>query len=134
MISFLIAFWFMCLQDSGAPTRSVVAGVCGVILILTAWCIWTSWEEHPASDAKPPDVHLSFEKDYARQKPKRFKFERIEETSPQHSPQDPARQSTTLSWSTSLKAPFKRSWPSTMMTAVEPTESLSHAIHSQHQS
>ena len=116
MISFLIAFWFSCLQDSGAPTRAVVAGVCGVILILVAWCIWRSWEEEPASDAKTPDVHLSFEKDYAKRKPKRFRFERIGETSPQHSPQDPVRRSTTLSWPTTLMAAFKRRWHSTMVT------------------
>ena len=85
-----MAFWFMCLWDSGAATRSVVAIVCGAILILTVWCIWTSWEKQPPSDAASPDELLSFEKD-TTQKTKGFKFERNESL-----PQNPRWRSTTF--------------------------------------
>lgn len=74
MVSFLMAFWFMCLQGSGAVTRSVIATVSSIILILITWCIWTSWEKEPPSDAEDPEENLSFEVDADKKKWKGFTF------------------------------------------------------------
>lgn len=43
--------------------------------MLVAWCIWTSWEKHPESDARPSEKSLSFEDDDSEERPKMFTFE-----------------------------------------------------------
>lgn len=111
MVSFLIAFGFMCLQDSGIATRSVIAILCGIILILTFWSIWTSWKNQEPSNAdEPKRTTLTFEEDNAKRKKKGFKFRRedSDNTNPQPN-RRPARRSRTLSTlATSLKVPFKK--------------------------
>ena len=78
IVSFLIAFGFMCLQDSGVATRSVIAILWGTILILTFWCIWTLWsKQEPSCADKPKRRILTFEEDHVR-KEKGFKFTREE--------------------------------------------------------
>lgn len=75
MVSFLIAFGFTCLQDSGIASRSVVATLCGIILILTFWSIWTSWRNQEPSDAdQPKRTILTFEEERAKRKEKGFNF------------------------------------------------------------
>ena len=106
MVFFLMAFGFMCLQDSGVLTRSVIVTLCGVILILIVWCIWTSWrKQEPINVDKPKRTILTFEEDHAKLKPKGFKFTRDNsDTIPR-----PARRSTTLSsLKTALKLPLKK--------------------------
>jgi hypothetical protein len=77
MVSFLMAFGFTCLQNSGVATRSVIAALCGIIFILTFWCIWTSWRNQEASDvSEPKRTILTFEEDHAKRKGKGFKFTR----------------------------------------------------------
>ena len=43
------------------------------------WCVWTSWEKHPVSDAQPSEKLLSFEEDHHREdseeRSKKFTFE-----------------------------------------------------------
>ena len=78
MVDFSIAFGFMCLQDSGVATRSIIATVCGIILILTFWCIWTSWRNQKSSSKvdKPKQMTLTFEEDCVKYKEKGFTFTR----------------------------------------------------------
>ncbi|KAF8799769.1 hypothetical protein BYT27DRAFT_7201001 [Phlegmacium glaucopus] len=97
MVSFLMAFWFMCLVGSGVATRSVVGTVWIMLLGLITWCIWTAWEKKLPSDADTPDENLSFEEDPDRQKGKRFTFERATIATPD-STDDP-------SWFTKLSLP-----------------------------
>ena len=111
MVSFLIAFGFMCLQDSGIATRSVIAILCGMILILTFWSIWTSWRNQEPSHAdEPKRTTLTFEEDHVKQKEKGFKFRREEsDTTETQRKRPPTRRSRTLSsLRTSLKVPFKK--------------------------
>ena len=76
MVSFLTAFLFMCLQDSTTVARSIIASLSGVIAVLIAWCISTSWEKHPDSDAKKPQGSLPFERhDGSEEKSNKFTFE-----------------------------------------------------------
>jgi len=63
MVSFLVAFLFACFKGSGVFPRSLIGSLCGVIAVLVAWCIWTSWEKHSPSDAETPEKLLSFEKE-----------------------------------------------------------------------
>jgi hypothetical protein len=78
MVSFLAAFLLLCFQDSSTVVRSIVGSLSGVIAVLVAWCIWTSWEKYPLSDAKSPDDSLSFEnRDDSEERPKKFTFEVI---------------------------------------------------------
>ena len=105
MVCFLIAFWFMCLQDSSTATRSIIVIVCGVLLILTVWCIWTSWEEQPPSNAdEPKRTTFSFEEDHAKLKPKDFQFKR--DTNEPKPTRRPARRGSTLL--SDLKTTWKR--------------------------
>ena len=94
MVFFLVAFLLTCLQDSGPATRSVIVTVSGLILILTIWCIWTSWEQQAPSNAEHVEDSLSFEKEHAKKRLKGFKFER--DTRPP-SPPLPSRSMTLLS-------------------------------------
>ncbi|KAF8814754.1 hypothetical protein BYT27DRAFT_7205709 [Phlegmacium glaucopus] len=76
MVSFLTAFLLMCLQDAGIVDRTIIGSLSGVIAVLIAWCIWTSWEKQPDSDAKEPEESLSFEQDDESEKiSKKFTFE-----------------------------------------------------------
>lgn len=119
MVSFLIAFAFLCLQDSDVATRSVFAILCGIIMILTLWCIWTSWRNQESSNAdKPKRTTLTFEEDRVKRKEKGFTFERMESLDSDSKSQleeqptktekkrPAARRSTTLS--TALKLPFQK--------------------------
>ena len=89
--SFLTAF--MCLQDSGSATRSVVVTVCFIIMILIVWCIWMSWEKAPESDAIEDDA--TFKVDHAKQKSRGLTFD----TAIPQKPAEYQRRSTILSWS-----------------------------------
>ncbi|KAF8814748.1 hypothetical protein BYT27DRAFT_7205702 [Phlegmacium glaucopus] len=76
MVSFLVSFLLLCLQNSGIVVRCIIGSLSGVIAVLTAWCIWTSWEEHPPSDAETPEDSLPFENDDDyEERPKKFTFE-----------------------------------------------------------
>ena len=87
IVSLLIAFGFMCLQDSGVATLSVVGTLWGIMLILTFWCIWTSWTrryDEPREADQPKRTILTFEEDHTKRKEKGFKFKREDsETKPQ---------------------------------------------------
>ena len=112
MVSFVIAFGFLCLQDSGVDTRSVIATLCGIILILTFWCIWTSWRKQAPSNAdKPERTTLTFEEDHAKRKKKGFKFKREDSDTLSQVDSQPTERSKprsmTLSLTTVLKLPFK---------------------------
>ena len=110
MVSFLIAFGFMCLQNSGVATRSVIATLCGTILILTFWCIWTSWKKQESSYAdKPKRTILTFEEDHVK-KEKGFKFTREDSDITKSQPNKlQVLQSRTLSsLKAALKFPFKK--------------------------
>jgi hypothetical protein len=111
MVSFLVAFWFSCLQDSSAATRSVVVTVCGVILILIVWCIRTSWEEQEPCNAQLHQTTLTFEEEHAKMKPKGFEFRRTS-TKP-HPIRRPARRRSTLI--ASLKEKIRRGTSKTMV-------------------
>jgi hypothetical protein len=78
MVSFFVAFLLLCFEDSTTVTLSLIGSLSGVIAVLVAWCIWTSWEKHPVSDAHPSEKSLSFEEDddlEELEKPKKFTFE-----------------------------------------------------------
>ncbi|KAF9465056.1 hypothetical protein BDZ94DRAFT_1320650 [Collybia nuda] len=45
LVTFFLAFFIMCFQDSDAVTRSVVGVACFLAAILVVWCIWMGWEE-----------------------------------------------------------------------------------------
>jgi hypothetical protein len=126
MVSFLIAFGFTCLQDSGVASRSVIATLCGIILILTFWCIWTSWRNQEVSAEEPKRTILTFEEDHAMRKEKGFKFTRedSETTEPQptepHPTKRPVFRSKTLSSvTTALKVPFTKLRRDSSMKAVD---------------
>ena len=77
VVFFLIAFGFMCLQNSGVAARSVIVTVCGIILILAFWCIWTSRRKREPSNADGPKrTTLNFEEELAKRKKKGFIFKR----------------------------------------------------------
>ena len=122
MVFFLVAFLLTCLQDSGPATRSVIVTVSSLILILTIWCIWTSWEQQAPCNAEHVEDSLSFEKEHAKKRLKGFKFER--DTPP--SPPLPSRSMTLLS--KLPKLPFNRLRRSetgnSFKTAVEDSESV----------
>jgi hypothetical protein len=44
IILFLVAFFFICFQDSSAATRIPVGSLCAAVGILVSWCVWTTWE------------------------------------------------------------------------------------------
>ena len=101
MVSFLVAFLLMCLQDSSIVTHSVIGSLCAVIAVLVAWCIWTSWEKQPASDAETPDELLSFEEDNAsEERSKSFAFEVV-------MPEPKEHQGLVMG----LKLPLSFTWP-----------------------
>lgn len=76
MVSFLAAFLLLCFEDSTIVIRSIIGCLSGVIAVLVAWCIWSSWEKHPPSDAKTPENSLSFENsDDSEERRKNFTFE-----------------------------------------------------------
>ena len=75
MVSFLVAFLLLCFEDSDTVTYSLIGSLSGVVTVLVAWCIWTSWEKHPESDARPSEKSLSFEDDDSEERPKMFTFE-----------------------------------------------------------
>jgi hypothetical protein len=112
MVSFLIAFGFMCLQDTGVDTRSVIVILGGIILILTFWCIWTAWKNQEPSNADEPKptATLTFEEDHVKRE-KGFKFRREGSDTTKLEPQPKllTRRSRTLSFmATTLKAPFEK--------------------------
>jgi len=120
MVSFLIAFWFMCLQDSNAATRSVVVTVCGVLLILIVWCICTSWEEQePGNEENLKQTTLSFEEAHAKPGPKGFKFEREAEPQAKAIKRPIRRRSTLSALRATLKAPLNKIRRGTSKTVVE---------------
>jgi hypothetical protein len=86
MVSFLVAFLLLCFEDSNTVTLSLIGSLSGVITVLVAWCIWTSWENHPVSDAQPSEKSLSFEEnDDLEERPKKFTFEVVmPEPTPEH--------------------------------------------------
>jgi len=126
MVSFLMAFAFMCLQDSGVATRSVILTLCGIILILIVWCIWTSWKKQESSNAdKPKRTTLTFEEDHAKRKQKSFEFTRDDsDTKPQPTKRPARRRSMTLSsLTTTLTVPLKKfRRNSSKNTVVEPVD------------
>jgi len=76
MVAFLVAFLFLCFEDSDIMTISLIGPLGGVITILVVWCVWTSWEKHPVSDAQPSEKLLSFEEDDdSEERSKKFTFE-----------------------------------------------------------
>ena len=75
MVSFLVAFLILCFEGSDIVTRILIGSLSGVITVLVVWCIWTSWKEHPASDAQPCEKSLSFEDDDSEERSKNFTFE-----------------------------------------------------------
>jgi hypothetical protein len=104
MVSFLAAFLIQCFQNSSTVTCSLIGSLCGVIAVLVGWCIWTSWEEQPPSDAKPTEELLSFEEEeeeYSEERQKNFTFEVI--TEPTQEPQPS---------SLGLRLPLSFNWPS----------------------
>ena len=105
MLSFLAAFLILCFQNSSAVVYSLIGSLCGVIAVLICWCIWTSWEEQPSSDAKPIEELLSFEQEEgseedAEEKQKNFTFQVV--TEPTQEPQP-----STLG----LRLPLSFDWP-----------------------
>lgn len=103
MVSFLVAFLFLCFQDSSTAIRAVIGSLGVAITVLIVWCIWTSWEKPPDSDAESPEDLLSFERDNeSEDRPKGFTFEVVvsEPTeTPQFSP-------------LGLRLPLSFTWPS----------------------
>ena len=83
MASFLVAFLLLCFEDSSTVTLSLIGSLSGVIAVIVVWCIWTSWEKHPISDAQPSEKSLSFEgdEDDSEERPKKFVFEVMPESS-----------------------------------------------------
>ena len=76
MISFLVAFLLLCFEDSNIITLTFIGSLSGLITVLVIWCIWTSWEKHPHSDAQPSEKLLSFEEDDgSEERSKKFTFE-----------------------------------------------------------
>ncbi|KAF9458542.1 hypothetical protein BDZ94DRAFT_1301128 [Collybia nuda] len=45
LVTFFLAFFIMCFQDSDAVTRSVVGVACLLAAILVVWCIWMGWQD-----------------------------------------------------------------------------------------
>ncbi|KAF8190343.1 hypothetical protein K438DRAFT_922970 [Mycena galopus ATCC 62051] len=45
MVSFLVAFSFMCFQKSNLLTRTLVGVVWTVVAVLILWCVFNSWEQ-----------------------------------------------------------------------------------------
>ena len=82
MASFLVAFLVLCFEGSSTVTHSLIGSLSGVIGVIIVWCIWTSWEKHPISNAQP-EKSLSFEgdDDDSEERPKKFTFEVIPESS-----------------------------------------------------
>ena len=124
MVSFLMAFGFMCLQDSDVATRSVIATLLGIILILIFWCIWTSWrKQEPSKSDKPERTTLTFEEEHAKRKTKGFTFKRLGEDSDTTKTQPtkrPKRSRTLSSFKTSLKkVPFNKLRCDSSKKAVE---------------
>jgi len=117
MVSFLIAFGFLCLQDASIATRAVIAVLFGIILILTFWCIWTSWRrnQEPSNAEEPNRTTLTFEEDHAKQKEKGFRFKRVDsDTKSQLS-----KRATLSSLTTTLELPFKKFRRDSSTEAVE---------------
>ncbi|KAF8960341.1 hypothetical protein BDZ97DRAFT_1320403 [Flammula alnicola] len=43
MVSFLVAFCFMCFQGSDVSTRVLVTSLCAIVSIPVAWCAWNKY-------------------------------------------------------------------------------------------
>jgi len=54
IILFLLAFFFMCFQDSSTVTRILVGSVSAAIAILVGWCVWTTWVHQMGEPPIPP--------------------------------------------------------------------------------
>jgi len=125
MVSFLMAFGFMCLQDSDVTALSVIGTLLGILLILTFWCIWTSWrnqEPSPKAD-KPERTTLTFEEDHAKRKKKGFTFKREDSDATKAQPTKRRKRSRTLSsFTTPLKVPFNKLRCDSWKKAVEEPE------------
>ena len=129
MVSFLMAFGFMCLQNSDFITCSVIGTLCGIILILTVWCIWTSWRKQESSKADKPKLttlNLTFEEDHAKLKQKGFEFTREESDTSDTSDtsQQPTERSASRSMTLSSLNPLKIFWHDTSKKVVEDEESI----------
>ena len=125
MVSFLMAFGFMSLQNSDFITCSVIGALCGVILILTVWCIWTSWRKQESSEADKPkrtSLTLTFEEDHAKIKQKGFEFMRSVSEDLDTSKQQPTERS--ASRSMSFTNPLKKLRRDTSKKSVEDEESI----------
>ncbi|KAF9530150.1 hypothetical protein CPB83DRAFT_851058 [Crepidotus variabilis] len=53
MVSFLIAFALVCLDDSDNSTRIITVSAFFAMAILVAWCVWSAWESQPADTLTP---------------------------------------------------------------------------------
>ena len=108
ILSFLIAFGFMCLQNSDVVTRSVIATLGGIILILIIWCIWASWRNQEPSNADKPNKRttLTFEEDHVKSKEKGFTFMRDDLETKSQPTMRPNR--TLLFMKTTLNIPFQK--------------------------
>ena len=124
MVDFLIAFGFMCLQDSGIATRTIIATVCGIILILTFWCIWTSWRNQESCSADIPGrTTLTFEEDRVKDKEKGFTFTRENSDIKSQPAKRPKLRSRTLStMKTALKVPLQKLRRGSSKKVVEDSE------------
>lgn len=85
MVSFLAAFLILCFQDSSTVVRATIGSLSAVITVLVAWCIWTSWEKQPDSDAITPQESLPFEEDNSEGRSKNFTFEVVPESTEEES-------------------------------------------------
>lgn len=102
MVSFLASFLFLCFQDSDTVTRAVIGSLSGVVAVLIAWCIVTSWEEQPGSDAQEHEKLLSFERDNdSEERSKNFTFE-VVTPEPSEEPRSSAL---------GLRLPLSFTWP-----------------------
>ena len=125
MVDFLIAFGFMCLQNSGVVTRSIIATLCGIILIPTFWCIWRSWRnnQEPSNAEEPNRTTLTFEEDRVKSKEKGFTFMRDDSDTKSQPTIRPKRRSRTLSFMTNtLKVPFQKLRRDSSKKVVEDSE------------
>ena len=119
MVSFLVAFLLLCFEDSDTVTLSLIGSLSGVITILVAWFIWTSWEKHPVSDAQPSEKSLSFEEDDdSEEKPRRFTFEVV-------APEPPEEHQHSVE---GFKFPLSFDWPSFMRRRRQSYDSNSTVV------
>ncbi|KAF9530151.1 hypothetical protein CPB83DRAFT_851059 [Crepidotus variabilis] len=54
MVSFLVAFCLVCVDNSSTTTRILITSACVAMAILVAWCVWSAWESQPENTEPPP--------------------------------------------------------------------------------